>query len=231
MDILKKSICFKALVLLLAALIFSKCSDRSDGQVPKEGFVEYEIEFITHADSDTYQQSKEFRNMFEGGVVEWHFSPEKEWTLQIYQVMGHPIELRERYNLKEKQRSTFVDYMGQLEEFDMNREEWEFAEEMTDQKTGFILIDDYSEFKGMRTRKFEGFIETEDYNAHLRGYIAIDLPMKASVIQGLEFNFLPGAVISAEVESEGLWTLRYNAKELSTDRKEEIWGFDGSDNQ
>ncbi len=203
------------------SLLLYQCGEPSQN-IPQEGYITYEVN-LDIVDGDTMPKLDALMQMYSEGVMEWHFRPNEELIVHLYDFLDQKFELLEHFSFERQEKLTIMEMRGEQHRLSLAGEDWKQALEEVENMTEIILLPGEGTFKGIETREFEGFMGFGADGFHLSGYLAPDLPMKAGIIQGLEFNPLPGALIDCTLNFDDALIIHYRALEIHSEIKLEMW--------
>ncbi|TVR87974.1 MAG: hypothetical protein EA411_06185 [Saprospirales bacterium] len=209
------------LVSAVVCLFVYQCGDPTQ-TIPQEGYITYEVN-LDIIDGDTVPEVDALMQMYNEGVIEWHFRPNEELIVHRYDFLDQKFELLEHFRFEAEEKTSTMELRGEQHQFSLTGEDWRLALEEVENTTEIILLPGEGTFQGMKTKEFEGFIGFGAEGFHLSGYLAPDLPMMAGIIQGLEFNPLPGALIECTLNFDDALIIRYRALDLQRELNPEVW--------
>ncbi len=207
--------------IAVISLLLYQC-DTPSQNIPQEGYITYEVN-LDIVNGDTLPELDALMQMYSEGVIEWHFRPNEELVVHLYDFLDQKFELLEHFNFERQEKLTIMEMRGEQHRLSLAGEDWKQAFEEVESMTEIILMPGEGTFKGIDTREFEGFMGFGAEGFHLSGYLAPELPMKAGIIQGLEFNPLPGALIECTLNFDDALIIHYRALDIKPEIKQELW--------
>lgn len=191
------TILFKVILLVSIGFYFAHNS-QAQSQVTKGKLVLEIIEVDMPGMSDNPEAAMSME-MLKGSTTTLYFTPDKE--LVEMNMMGGMMKNRTLTDLKTNRVVSYMDMAGQKIKVDMG--DFEEVDEDVDIQT---VVDkkDTRKILGYDCYKVVMSIQNQGVAMDIVTYVTEELQMESSVVQGVQKNILPGAILHMSIDGGGI---------------------------